>query len=178
MIGHHPYAQRRDALDLGRQDVPRHPVRRDAIAHHAARLRTGVLDLDLVSKHRQVVRGRKPTWSTADHKHALAGARRGWNELPAVLQRLVTKEPLNRMDRHRTVQLGTVARGLTRVIANPPMDRRKRIVCDQHPPRLLVVASVHLSKPALDILPRRTRCTARREEIDIDRPLLAYRAGT
>src|SRR4029453_1955895 len=133
MIGHHSYAQRRDPLDLRRQHIPRHPVRGDAIAHHAARLRTGVSNLEIMSEHRQVVRGRKPARSTADYKHPLAAAHRRWNELPAMLERFITKESLDRMDRNSAVQLGPVARGLARVIADPPVDRGKWVVCDQQP---------------------------------------------
>src|SRR5678816_3816836 len=80
-IGHHAYAEGGDPFDLGRQHIPRHPVGGDAVAHHAARLRTGVVDLDLVSEHRQVVRGRKPTRSAAHNEYPLAAAHRRWNEL-------------------------------------------------------------------------------------------------
>src|SRR4249920_2691598 len=144
MIGHHSYAQRRDPLDLRRKHIPRHPVRGDAVAHHAARLRTGVANLHIVSEHRQVVRGREPARSTADYKHPLAGARGWWNELPSVLERFITKESLDRMDRNGAVQLGTIARGLARVVADPAVDRGKWVVCDQQPPCLLVVTGVHL----------------------------------
>jgi hypothetical protein len=46
----HPHAQRDDPLDLGVEDVARHPIGRDAVAHHPAGLVARVADLDLVPR--------------------------------------------------------------------------------------------------------------------------------
>ena len=94
-------AQRRDPVDLAVEDVARQPVGRDAVAHHPARLGPRVADLDLVAEPGQVVGGRQPARPGADDEHPLAGAGRRRVERPAVLEREVAEEPLDRVDRDR-----------------------------------------------------------------------------
>ena len=47
-------------------------------------------------------------------------------EHPALLQREVAEEPLDRVDRDRAVEMRSVADGLARVIADPPVDCGER----------------------------------------------------
>ena len=138
MLAGHPHAQRRDPVHLAAQDVARHPVGRDAVAHHPAGLGAGVADLDLVAQPGQVVGGRQPARPGADDEHPLAAADRRRVERPPPLQRQVAQEPLDRVDRDGAVEVGAVADALARVVTDPPVDRRERIVGHQLAPRLLV----------------------------------------
>ena len=116
------HAEGLDPADLAGQYVARQPVGRDAIAHHPARLGAGVPDLHLVATPGQVVGGGQPARAGPDDQDPLPARRPGRRaERPAVLQRLVAEEPLDRVDRHRTVQLGAVAGGLARVVTDPAM---------------------------------------------------------
>ena len=123
-----PHAQRRDPVDLAVEHVARQPVGGDAVAHHPARLGARVADLDLVAEPGQVVGGRQPARPGADDEHPPAAARRRRVERPAALEREVAEEPLDRVDRDRAVELGAVAGGLARVVADPAVDRRERVV--------------------------------------------------
>ena len=53
-------AEVEDPLDLGVEDVAREPVLRDAVAHHPAGLRAGVVDRHRVSEAGEVVRAARP----------------------------------------------------------------------------------------------------------------------
>ena len=134
----HPHAHRRDPVHLAAQDVAGHPVFGDAVAHHPARLGAGVADLDLVAQPGQVVGSRQPARPGADDEHPLAGGDRRRVERPSLLQRQVAQEPLDRVDRDGAVELGAVADALARVVTDPPVNRRERIVGHQLAPRLLV----------------------------------------
>ena len=126
----------------------------------------------------QVVGGRQPAGSGADDQHPLAGRRRRWRELPAVLAGGVAEKPLDRVDRHRGVQIDAVAVRLARVVADPAVDRGKRIVRDQQPPCLLVLADAGVAEPALDVLAGRACVVARRQQVDVNGTTLADRPGT
>ncbi len=170
-------AQVEDALHLGVEHVARQPVLRNAEAHHAAGERTGLDDLDAVAEPPQVIRRGQARGSGADDEHALAALGFGRRELPAALQRFVAEEALDRVDADRLVELAAVARGLARVIADAPHDRRQRIVLGQRSPRGFVVAGLGVIQPALDVLAGRAGVVARRQAIQIDRPVGAPRAG-
>ena len=147
------------------------PVGGDAVAHHPARLGAGVADLDLVPEPRQVIGGREPARPRADHEHALAASHCRRLERPGALARQIAEKPLHRVDRDGAVELRAVAAGLARVVAHPAVDRRKRVVVDEHAPRLLVLSRLHLREPFLDVLPGRARRIARRQEIHVHRAL-------
>ena len=131
VVAGEPHPERGDPLDLGTHHVPRQPVGRNPVAHHPARLRARVANLDLVAEARQVVGGRQPARARADHEHALAAAHRRGLEPPPLLEREIPEEPLDRMNRHRAVELGAVADGLARVVADATVDRGKRVVGGQ-----------------------------------------------
>jgi len=118
------HAQRRDPCYLAVEHVTRHPVCGDPVAHHPAGVAAGIADLDLVAEPGQVVGRRQPARTGSDHQHAPAAARRRRVGLPAPLEREVAEEPLDRVDRHRAVELGAIANALARVVTDPPVDRR------------------------------------------------------
>ncbi len=172
----HAYAHGRDPLELTREHVAGQPVGRDPVPHHAARLLAGVPDLHLVAEPGEMVGGREPAWAGADHEHPLAAAGRGRVELPSPLERQVAQEPLDRMDRDRRVEVGAVADALARVVADSPVDRGKRVVCNELTPGLLVATRLGVREPGLDVLARRAARVARRQQVDVDGSALADRA--
>jgi hypothetical protein len=175
MSARHANAQRRDAIQLSAEDVARQAVGRDAVAHHAAGLRAGVADLDLVAEPGQVVRRRPAARPGADHEHALAGPVPWRIERPPALDREVAEKALDRMDRDRAVELGAIADALARVVADAAVDRRQRVVRDELAPGVLVPAGLHVREPGLDVLARRAAGVARRQQVDVDGPALAHR---
>ena len=166
----HPHAHRRDPADLAVEDIPWQPVGRDPVAHHPARLAAGVADLDLVPEPSQMVGGREAARTGTDHEHALAAASRRRVEEPPLLEREIAEEPLDGMNRHGAVEARPVADALARVITDPPVDRRKRIVRRERTPRLLVPAGLRVRQPSLDVLARRAARITRRQQIDVHRP--------
>ena len=147
------HAQRSEPVKLAVQDVTRHPVGRDAVTHHPAGPVTGIPDLDLVAEPGQVIGGGKPARTGADDQYALTAADGRPVEGPPPLQREIAEEPLDRVNRDGAVEAGAVADALARVIADPPVDRRHRIVGNQLPPRLLMTAGLRVRQPRLDVLP-------------------------
>ena len=67
---------------------------------------------------------------------------------------------------------------LARVIADPSVDRRKRVVGDQESPSLLVLADPGVAEPALDVLAGRACVVARWQQVDVDGTALADGPGT
>ena len=124
---------------------------------------------------RQVIGGRQPARSRADDQHA--PARTGWRrgERPAVLAGEVAQEPLDRVDRDGAVEVGAVADALARVVTDPPVYRRKRVVGDELTPGLIVASRGGMTEPRLDVLPCGTVRVAGRQHFDVDRLALAHR---
>ena len=177
MIAGQPDAHSRDAVQLDIQHVTGQPVARNAVAHHPAGRRARVADLDLVAEDCQMVGGGQSAGPRADDQDSLAGAGRRWCQHPAPLASKVTEEPLHRMDRHRAVEIGTVADGFTGVVTHPSMDRGKRIVRNKLTPSLLVPAGGGMGKPGLNVLPGRATGITGRQQIDVNGPALAHRPG-
>ena len=171
------HAQRSEPVKLAIEDVTGHPVGRDAVTHHPAGPVTGIPYLDLVAEPGQVVGRGKPARAGPDDQYALTAADRRRVERPPPLQREIAEEPLDRVNRDGAVEAGAVADALARVIADPPVDRRHRIVRDQLPPRLLMTADLRVRQPRLDVLPRRAPGIARRQQVYVDRAPLAHRTG-
>ena len=98
--------------------------------------------VDLVAEPRRG--GRRPTAPTgpAPTTSTRLPARLGaaTSTRPALLDRLVAEEPLDRVDPDRLVELAAVAGGLAGVVADPPHDRRERVVLHDLPPRALVAS--------------------------------------
>ena len=101
-----------DALDLGVEHVARQPVFGNAEAHHAARERSGVDDLDAVAEAPQMIGGRKPRGSGADDQHPLAALGGGRRKFPALLDRFVAEKALDGVDARPTRR---ACRGCTRL---------------------------------------------------------------
>ena len=104
----HPHAERLDPLELPGEDVAWQPVCGDAVPHHPAGLGARVANLHLVPEPREVIGGREPTRAGPDHEHPPAATDRRSIEEPALLQREVAQEPLDRVDRHGAIELGAV----------------------------------------------------------------------
>jgi hypothetical protein len=166
-----------DALDLCVHHIAGQAVLGDAEAHHATGHRPRLLDGDGVAEPRQVIGGGQATRPGADDEH-LPAARRGvQRDGPALANREVTEKSLDGVDADGRIQPATVAGVLTRVIARTPHDRRQRIIPHEDLPRRAVVARLGVIEPRLDVLPRGTCLVARRQSIDIHRPLGAPAAG-
>ena len=125
-------------------------------------------DLHLVTQPGQVVGRGQPARPRTDHKHPPAGGRRRRVEQPPALDRQIAQEPLDRVDRHRAVQLGPVAHALARVVADPAVDRRQRDCRRPAAARPARLARPAVGQPGLDVLARRAAGVARRQQIDID----------
>jgi hypothetical protein len=162
MLAGDSHAQVQEPLQLAAEHVTRHPVGGNPVAHHPAWLSTSIADLDLVAQPGKMVSGRQPARPGAYDQHPLAAACSRLVKSPFPLQREVTEEPFDRVDRDRAVEVGAVADALARVVADAPVDRRERVVGDQLPPRLLVVARLGVGQPRLDVLPGRAARVARR----------------
>ena len=81
------------------------------------------------------------------------------------------------MDRHRTVEICSVADGFTRVIAHPAVDGGEWVVLDELSPRGFVPTGGGVRKPGLDVLSGGASGIARRHQIDVDGPAFAHRPG-
>ena len=110
----------------------------------------------------QVVGGRQAARPGADHEHPLAAADRRRVEEPALLQREVAQEPLDRVDRDGAVEAGAVADALARVVADPPVDRGQRIVRDEldATPARAGPPGCATARPGCSRRPGSRRCTA------------------
>ena len=177
MVAGQLHTHSRDPIQLDIQHVTGQPVARNAVTHHPAGQRARVADLDLVAKDCQMVGGGQSARPRADDQDSLAGAGSRWFQHPAPLASKVTEEPLHRMNRHRAVEMGTVADGFTRVITHPPVDRRKRIIRNKLTPSLLVPAGGRMGKPGLNVFPGRATGITGRQQIDVNGPALAHRPG-
>jgi hypothetical protein len=145
--------------------------------HHAARHGPGVADLHRVAEAGEVIGGGQAGRPGADHQHPLARALRRPLELPAMLDGGLAQKTLHGVDADRAVEVRAVAAVLARVVADPAVHRRHRVVRDQDPPRLLEAPALRRGEPGLDVLARRAGVVARRQEVDIDRPLGPERPG-
>ena len=168
VVQHDPHAHSLDAGDLRHQIVARQAVGRDAEMQHAAGQRAGLVDLDLMTEPGQVIGGRQTARSGADHQDALARGGRDRHG-PALGCRQVAEKTLDRVDRHGGVQLAAIAGGFARVIADPAVRRRQRVVGHQRFPGPPVVARLRQGQPGLDVLAGRAGVVAGRQQRDIVR---------
>ena len=172
-----PDAQLLDLTDLGLEQGARHAVGGNAEVHHAARDRAGIADLDLVPEAGEVVAGGDARGPGAHHQHPLARALRRTLEAPAVLDRGIAEEALDGVDADRAVELRAVAAVLAGMVADPAVHRRQRVVGGEDPPRLLEAPALRRAEPGLDVLAGGAGVIARRQEVDVDRPLRPERPG-
>ena len=126
----------------------------------------------------QVVGGGEPGRPGADDEHALArSAAASTGTVQPCRMRLVAEEPLDGVDADGLVELAAVARGLAGVVADPADDRGERVVGHDLAPRRFVAPLLRVVEPPLDVLPGRAGVVARRQQVDVDRPLGAPGAG-
>src|ERR1043165_1273944 len=114
--------------------------------------------------------GAQPCAPRPYHQHPLTRQRRCDGNLPALAERLVAEEPLDRVDANRRVQLGPVARGLARPVADPAHDGRERVVLHDLPPGGLVLRRAFLGvvQPLLDVLTGGGGGGGRRPAVGVD----------
>ena len=90
----------------------------------------------------EVVRRAEAARTGADDEDPLAGRRRRGIEGPALLDRHVAEEALDRVDRDGAVEGGPVAGVLARVIADPAVDGGERVVGHDRAPGVLEPAGL------------------------------------
>ena len=134
----HPHVE--DPLGLGVEHVARQAVLGDPESHHPAHHRAGLVDRHVVAEAAQVVRRGETRGPGADDEHPLARGLARDVDGPALSDCLVAEEALDRVDPHGLVELRAVAGGLAGVVADPPHDRRERVVLHQLAPRPLIAA--------------------------------------
>jgi len=128
-----------------------------------------------MTEPRQVIRRRQTAGSGADDQHFFPRLFSRALVLPAVLQRQVTKKPLDCVNADGAVGKGPIADVFTRVIADSSVNRGQRVVPHEFLPGGLVLPFLRQCQPGLDILTGRARIVARRKKIDINRPPGAQR---
>ena len=166
-----------NSVDLGIEHVARQTIFGNSEAHHAAGKRTGLMDLDRMTHAPQVIGRGQARRTGADDQHALAAVGLRRREFPAVADRRVAEETLDRIDADRFVDMRAIAGVFAGVIADPAHHRRHRVVERQCAPGGLVVAGLGVVEPGLNIFAGRTGVVAGRQPIDIDRPRGAPRSG-
>ena len=148
---------------LAVEDVARQAVGRDAVAHHAAGLGPASRISTSWPSRAQVVGGRQPARPGADDEHppAAAARRAARTSSPA-------RAPGRRGSARRAwieTALSSSARlqtRLARVVADPAVDRRERVVGHQLAPGLLVAARLRVrrARPGCSRRPGSRRCRA------------------
>ena len=171
------YPHRLDLPHLLHQLLAWQPVCWNTEVHHPAGQRPCVVDLDRVAHPGEVVGCRQAARAGTHDKDAPAACRGIDRQRPALARRQVAEEALDRVDGDCAVDLLATAAGFTRVITDPPVHRRQRVVPDQRQPRLAVATGLRMGEPRLDVLSGRAGMTTRRQEIDVDRASGAHRSG-
>lgn len=157
-----------DALNLGGQFITGHAVSRNAEMDHATGDRTRLMNLNFVTKPRQVVGGRQTAGPGTDDQDAFAAGLGVELRLPSILQGHIAKKTLHRVNTHCAVGVVSVAGVFTRVVADPPVDGRHRVVLYQGLPGRFVLPFLGQGEPGLDILTCRAGVVAGGQKIEID----------
>ncbi len=177
VVQHDTHAHRLDAGDFLRQVGAGQTIGRNAEMQHAAGDRTGFVDLHRVAEAGEVIGGGQPAGTGAYDQDALAARRTLDARRPAFARRHVAEEPLDRMDADRGIEVVAVTTGFARMVADPPMHRRQRVVAHDRVPGLPVFPRLRQIEPCLDVLAGWAGVIAGRHEVDIDRPPGANRTG-
>ena len=136
VIDDYPDAHALNLADLLHQILARQPVGGNAEMQHAAGQRSCLVDLHLMAKPLQMIGSREPTRPSPNHQHALARAGRVDGQRPFVLRREIAQKAFDCVNADRAVKVSAVAARFTRVIADPAMHARQRIVPDERLPGL------------------------------------------
>ena len=124
---------------------------------------------------REMIGGGQARRPPADHEDALARRLAQARVAPSLLDRGVAEEPLDRVYADRAVEMPAIAAVLARMIADPPMHRRQRVVGDEGPPRFLEAPALRQAEPGLNVLAGGTGMIARRQQVVVHRPPAPHR---
>src|ERR1700720_1536204 len=122
-----------------------------------------------MTESRQVVCSRETARAGSNDQYPFSGRRRVDRYLPAPLHGKIAQEALDSVDRHGAVELPPIAVGLARMVADPTMDGRERVVEDQCLPGLLKLVCLRQGQPRLDVLSRRASIVAGRKQVHVER---------
>ncbi len=86
------------------------------------------MNLHFMPKPRQMIGGRKPTWTGPDHQHAFAGSWRFDRQLPARFCSEIAQKPLYSMNTDGAVELLAIAVFFTGMVANAPVNGWQGVV--------------------------------------------------
>ena len=175
VIDDYPDAHTLNLADLLHEILARQPVGRNAEMQHAAGQRSCLVDLHLMAKLRQMIGGRETARTSPDHKHALAGAWRFDRQGPFVPRREIAEKAFDCVNADGTVEILAITARFARVIADPAMHARQWVVPNERLPGLSKLGGLGEPQPGLDVLAGRAGDIARRQQIDIDRPLGPHR---
>ena len=139
--------------------------------------RPRLVDRHGVAAPAQVIGGGQPRGAGTDDEDALARRRGVDGDGPALLDRLVAEEALDRVDADRLVEVRAVAGRFARVVTHATHHGRQRVVGHDLPPGGLVVAAFGVVEPLLAVLAGGAAVVARRQAVDVARHLGAPRAG-
>ena len=92
------------------------------------------MNFDLVTQTRQVPGGRQSRWPGPDDQDFLAGRLCIYFRFPGFFNGQITKKSLDGVNTDGIIDLGAITTAFARVIANPPVHRRHRIVIHQRVP--------------------------------------------
>ncbi len=105
----------------------------------------------------------------ADDEHAFSRRLGIDPQRPSLPLGKVAQEALDGVDGDRRVERGAVTGRLARMVADPAVHGRHRVIPDQRFPRLAVLAGLRQIKPGLDVLAGRAGIVAGRQKVDIER---------
>ena len=145
--------------------------------HHPAGQWAGVVDLDRVAQARQMIGGGQAARAGTNDQHALAAWRGVDRERPSFVCGQIAEKALDGVDADCAVELLAIALVFARVVADPAVHGRQRIVADERLPSLAIAVQPAQGEPSLDVLAGRAGMIAGRQEIDIDRTARAHRSG-
>ena len=135
------------------------------------------MDFDGVAHAGEMIGGRQSARPGADHQHPPAARRGPGLERPAFLGGEIAEKALDRMDADRRVERAAIAGAFARMVADPAVHRRHRVVPHQRLPRLAILPRLGQPQPRLDVLARGAGVVAGGQQIDIDRMGGARRPG-
>ncbi len=174
-VGRDLDADRRHVGDVVVDHVVRQPVRRDAEAEHATRLRSRLEDLDAVALASELPGGREAGRARAHDGDLLA-------VLLGLLQRLqfvlpvvpVGDEPLQAADRQRTLELAARALLLARRIARASERAHERGRLEHQAEGLLILSAAHARDVPVRLDAGGALIGARRDAGPVDHGLLRH----
>ena len=161
-----------DPPDLVLQALAREPVRRDAVAQHAAKVVALLQDRDVVPHEREVVGAAQAGRAAAHDGDPLSGGLRHAGGV--VPLHVLARVALDGADVHRVVHHAAAAVHLARVLAHEAADQGQRVVLPDEPHGVGVPAGAHERDVARDVDAGRASGHAR-HELGLRKPARALR---